>query len=231
MVLLLLCTAGSTAMAQVMRLAGYDKRRWHNGIQVGYTQSKFDFNFSEDDALRQTLQGATSYYGPGFHIAYVGDLALNRFIHLRTIPSVTLVSRNMHFSWEDGYAHAHPTVDDRRQVEPVYGELLIDLKFRSMRWRNLQPYVVSGLSYGYDLASMRKNRNNTNLSIIRLEANDLRYSVGVGTDVYLRYVKFAIEMKMTFGVLDLKVPDTDLYTASYDKLNSRTFMLGFTFEG
>ena len=68
-------------------------------------------------------------------------------------------------------------------------------------------------------------------SIIRLNPVDLRYTVGVGFDFFLPYVKFAIEFKMAFGLLDLKVADDDYYTLSTDNLKSRTFMLSFTFEG
>ena len=50
-------------------------------------------------------------------------------------------------------------------------------------------------------------------------------------DVFLRYVKFAIEFKMNFGLLDLKVEDQDVYIRSFDNLSTRTFMLSFTFEG
>ena len=47
----------------------------------------------------------------------------------------------------------------------------------------------------------------------------------------MRYVKFAIEFKMCFGITDLKIEDDDLYTRSVDFINTRTFMLGFIFEG
>ena len=78
---------------------------------------------------------------------------------------------------------------------------------------------------------MRNNKNNTDQSIVRLNTSDLRYTVGLGFDFYMRYVKFAIELKMSFGLLDLKIDDDDLYTRSVDFINTRTFMVGFTFEG
>ena len=55
--------------------------------------------------------------------------------------------------------------------------------------------------------------------------------MGVGFDVFLRYVKFAIELKMSFGLVDLKVEDPDIYIRCADYFKSRTFMLSFTFEG
>ena len=178
-------------------LGQFDRRLLHYGIQVGYTQSKFDLAFSENDTLRQTLHGVTSYYAPGFHIAIIGDLRLGNWFN----------------------------------VESVYGDIPIEFKFRSVRWQNFRPYLTAGASYGFDFASLRKNRNQTNQAIVRLQPHDLRYTMGVGFDVFLRYVKFAIEFKMAFGLVDLKVQDPDVYIRSFDNLKSRTFMLSFTFEG
>ncbi|MBR2959895.1 MAG: PorT family protein [Bacteroidales bacterium] len=217
--------------AQIGNLGQFDSRLLHYGIQVGYTQSKFDLAFSQDDSLRQSLQGTTSYYAPGFHIAVIGDMRLGRWFNLRLLPGVTLVTRTVAYSWEEGYLASHYLAERSRNVESVYGDIPIEIKFRAVRWNNFRPYVTAGASYGFDFASLRKNRNQTNQSIIRLQPHDIRYSMGVGFDVFLRYVKFAIELKMNFGLLDLKVEDPDVYIRAFDNLKSRTFMLSFTFEG
>lgn len=212
-------------------LGSFDNRLLHWGIQVGYTQSKFDLRFSENDTLRQTIQGVTSYYSPGFHINVIGDLRLNDNLNLRLLPGITLISRDMAYSWSEAYTSTHWKYDLRRTVESVYGEIPIELKFRAKRYTNFRPYLTAGASWGFDFASLRKNKNNNDESIIRLNAIDLRYTAGVGFDFFLRYVKFAIEFKMAFGLIDLKVMDDDYYTQSTDNLMSRTFMLSFTFEG
>ena len=219
------------AQGQTGNLGQFDRHLLHYGIQVGYTQSKFDLHYSEDDVLRQTLQGTTSYYAPGFHIAVIGDMRVGNWINLRMLPGVTLITRTMSYSWERNYSATHRLLERSRNVESVYGDIPIELKFRSVRYGDFRPYVTAGASYGFDFASLRKNRNETNQSIIRLQPSDLRYTMGVGFDVFLRYVKFAIEMKMTFGLLDLKVEDPDIYIRAFDELHSRTFMLSFTFEG
>ena len=95
----------------------------------------------------------------------------------------------------------------------------------------MRPYLTAGISYGFDFASLRNNKNNDDQSIVRLNTSDFRYTAGVGFDFYLRYVKFAIELKMTFGLPNLKIPDDDYYSRAIEKMTSRTFMLGFTFEG
>ena len=220
------------AQGQIANLGQFDRDLIHWGIQVGYTQSKFDLRYSEDAELRQTLQGTTSYYAPGFHIAVVcPDIRLNNWFNLRLLPGVTLVTRQISYAWEENYYASHRLAELSRNVESVYGDIPIELKLRAVRYGNFRPYLTAGASYGFDFASLRKNRNQTNQSIIRLESSDLRYTMGVGFDVFLSYVKFAIEFKMNFGLLDLKVEDPDIYIRSFDYLNTRTFMLSFTFEG
>lgn len=212
-------------------LGNFDKRLLHYGIQVGYTQSKFDLHYSEDAELREDLQSSTSYYSPGFHINVIGDMRVSDYLNLRLLPGISLLSRNIYYGWSQSYQQSHYKWEDFRTVESVYGELPIELKYRSMRYHNFRPYLTLGGSYGFDFASLRKHKNNSEEGIIKLGASDIRYTTGVGFDVFLRYVKFAVEFKMAFGVIDLKVPDNDLCTRSVDYLKSRTFMLSFTFEG
>ena len=203
----------------------------HFGIQVGYTLSKFDLHYTDDDAVRENILGTTSYYSPGFHINEINDFRLGDHLNLRLMPGITLISRDMAFRWSDDYTSTHWKYDTRRTVESVYGELPVEFKFRAMRYSDFRPYLIAGGSWGFDFASLRKNQNNNDESIIRLNPIDLRYTMGVGFDFFLHYVKFAIELKMAFGVLDLRVIDDDLYTLSTTDLHSRTFMLSFTFQG
>ena len=218
------------AAAQVGNKGQFDSRLLHYGIQVGLTESKFDLHYSEDPELRQTLQGTTSYYAPGFHVSFVGDLRMGRYFNLRLLPGVTLVTRRLSYSWVGGYVESHPLAETGRNVESVYGDMALEVKFRAQRDGNFRPYLTAGTSYGFDFASLRKNRNRTEESIVRIQPSDLRYTAGVGFDFFLRYVKFAIELKMCFGLPDLKVDAPDIYIRSTDDLHSRTFMLSFTFE-
>ena len=229
---LLLCTIPSVqAQVRASNLGSFDNRLIHFGIQVGYTQSKFDLRYSENDTLRQTIMGVTSYYSPGFHINIIGDFRLGDNFNLRLLPGITLISRDMAYSWSSDYTSTHWKYDLNRTVESVYGEIPVEVKFRANRYMNFRPYLTAGTSLGFDFASLMKNQNNNDESIIRLNVIDLRYTAGVGFDVFLRYVKFAIEFKMAFGLVNLKVNDDDYYTQSSDYLHSRTFMLSFTFEG
>ena len=233
-VLLLLClmsTHALTAQNSPVHLGRFDERKVHFGIQVGYTQSKFDLHYTDDDAVREDILGTTSYYSPGFHINQINDFRLGDHLNLRLMPGITLISRDMAYVWSDDYTSTHWKYDTRRSVESVYGELPVEFKFRAMRYSDFRPYLIAGASGGFDFASLFKNRNNNDESIIRLKPWDIRYTMGVGFDFFLPYVKFAIELKMAFGIVDLRVVEDDIYTQSIDFLNSRTFMLSFTFQG
>lgn len=231
LLLIVLCGCVGHSWGQAFNLINFDQDKYHYGIQIGYTQSKFDLQFTEDPEIREAIQGVTSYYNPGFHITVVGDMGLGKYVSLRALPGVTLITRNMTYNWAPVYFEQHPTLDKKRSVESVYGELPVEFKFKSLRWRDFRPYLTAGMSYGFDFASLRKNRNNTNEAIIRLAPSDLKYTTGIGFDFFLKYVKFAIELKAGFGLLDLRVPSDDYYTVSIDKMKSRTFTVSFTFEG
>ncbi|MCQ2294782.1 MAG: PorT family protein [Bacteroidales bacterium] len=231
-ILILLASVGFNAHAQVRpgNLNSFDDRMLHWGIQVGYTQSKFDLHYTPEDSIRQTILGTTSYYSPGFHINVIGDLKLNDFLNLRLLPGVTLVSRDMAYRWSDAYTSTHWKYDTQRTVESVYAEMPIELKVRAKRYGNFRPYLLGGGYVGRDVASLFKNQNNNDESIIRLKPIDIRYTMGVGFSFFLPYVKLAVELKMSFGLIDLRVDDNDLYTLSTTDMRSRTFMLSFTFE-
>lgn len=231
LILLLLPAIGGWAQDRPGHLNTFDTRKFHYGIQVGYTQSKFDLQYSEQDTIRQTILGTTSYYSPGFHINVIGDMRLSDYFNLRLLPGITLISRDMSYVWSEDYTSTHWKYDTRRTVESVYGEIPVELKFRAKRYGNFRPYLTAGGVWGFDFASLRKNKNNNDESIIRLNPVDLRYTAGVGFDFFLRYVKFAIEFKSAFGLVDLRVEDDDYYTQSVTELLSRTFMISFTFEG
>ena len=227
----LICAYALTAQNRPANLGRFDERKVHFGIQVGYTQSKFDLHYTDDDAVRESILGTTSYYSPGFHINQINDFRLGDHLNLRLMPGITLISRDMAYVWSEDYTSTHWKYDTRRTVESVYGELPVEFKFRAMRYTDFRPYLIAGGSCGFDFASLFKNKNNNDESIIRLKPFDLRYTMGMGFDFFLPYVKFAIELKMAFGIIDLRVDDDDLYTNSSTDLRSRTFMLSFTFQG
>ncbi len=187
--------------------------------------------YTTDAEVRENIQGVTSYYLPGFHLSIIGDLRINDYLNVRILPGIAFVDRDINYSLSEHYLATSHLLDKRRTVESVYGDLPIDVKIRSVRWRNFRPYVITGGKVGFDFASLKNNKNKNNESIIRLAPVDVSYTAGVGFDFYFTYFKFAIELKMGFGLLDLKIPDDTYYTQSIESIKSRTFTFTITVEG
>ena len=130
----------------------------HYGISMGYMQSKFTVKYTDDDAIRENIQGVRSYYIPGFHLTIVGDLRINDYLNVRLLPGISFVDRDLNYALSEDYLATSHLLDKRRTVESVYGDLPLDIKIRSVRWRNFRPYVITGIRYGFDFASLKNNK-------------------------------------------------------------------------
>lgn len=212
-------------------LPGFDKHLFHFGIGMGYTKTKFDIDLNRNDELRETMRGINSYYAAGFHLYIIGDMRLTSFMNLRLIPGITLVERNMNYTWSPEALAADNRLDNMRNVESVFADIPLELKIRAWRWKNFRPYLVGGGKFSFDFASLKNNKNRDDESIVRLKTSEFSYTVGTGFDFYLQYFKLAIEMKMCFGLSDQKIGDETFYTTAINSMKSRTFLLTVTVEG
>ena len=172
-----------------------DNRKAAFGVSLGFTENRVDLYYTPSGVAYPLEQGNYSFYARGFRLADVVEFYLDRRFSLRAMPGISLFGS----SWEPGAiaVPVPPLVDYR--VESVLGELPIDVKYHPFRVGSVQPYVTSGLSYGFDFTSLRRNSGNE--SIMRLNPNDLRFTCGLGFDCYTRYLKVGVEMKAGFGLL------------------------------
>jgi hypothetical protein len=149
----------------------------------------FDF-YSTDGGLiasqggRAHTDGSHSH-AAGFRLAVIGEARLGRCFSLRVMPGISYFSAC------------------RSRLESVRAELPLDVKFHPVRMGKLEPYLASGLSYGYDFATLR---DDATIIINPLNAHDLRYTCGLGVDWYTRLVRVGVELKAGF---DLLPPNTD----------------------
>ena len=63
-----------------------------------------------------------------------------------------------------------------------------------------------------------------------VQKHDIAAEVGAGFDFYTGYFKLGIELKMSYGLLNVAKNDNYMYTNSFDSLRNKTFQLSFTFE-
>ena len=159
------------------------------GIHLGYTENMFDF-YSTNGGLiasqggRAHTDGSHSH-AAGFRLAVIGEARLGRCFSLRVMPGISYFSACT------------------SRLKSVRAELPLDVKFHPVRMGKLEPYLASGLSYGYDFATLRDDATTI---INPLNAHDLRYTCGLGVDWYTRLVRVGVELKAGF---DLLPPNTD----------------------
>ena len=63
-----------------------------------------------------------------------------------------------------------------------------------------------------------------------MNRSDLYGELGAGFDFYTTFFKFGIELKMSYGLNDILKREGNIYTGAVDRLNSKLFLLSFTFE-
>jgi hypothetical protein len=181
------------------------------GIHLGLTENKFDL-YSTNGGLIAIQNDPSSmddrsYHARGFRLAVIGEARLGRCFSLRVMPGVSLFRA--------------------LKLESVRGEVPVDVKFHPYRWGKVEPYLTSGLGYGYDFASSREDSHNYTKP---LNAHDLRYTCGLGVDWYTRYVKLGLELKAGFGLLPPNTSGINSNSLSYFH-NGATFCLGLIIEG
>ena len=75
----------------------------------------------------------------------------------------------------------------------------------------------------------KKKEENNNI-YVALNRSDLYGELGAGFDFYTTFFKFGIELKMSYGLSDILKREGNIYTGAVDRLNSKLFLLSFTFE-
>ena len=88
---------------------------------------------------------------------------------------------------------------------------------------------MAGGRYSIDMVSQAKVRNKDK-EYVKLSKNDYGYTIGAGMEFFMELFNFGIELKMYNGLSNLLVKDPSIYSRTIDKLNSKIFLISFTFE-
>ncbi len=221
----------SQSVAQGRKAFGYqnlqnhDAKPYHFGFSLGVNR----MNFALRPVEKQFPNIRNVFPEPdiGFHIGIVSNLKLNEYLDLRFVPTLAFGDRYVEFYTGENYS---PNEWEYIQhLEATIMEFPLHIKYKSARMTNTRAYVIGGFKYTHDLASMDELEGDIYLAVGR---NDIHYEMGVGFDYYFYYFKFALEVKASFGIGELKrrVAGRDIFYDPIDRLNSKTIMVSFLFE-
>jgi hypothetical protein len=115
-------------------------------------------------------------------------------------------------------------------IESTFLDLPFLLEYKSKRINNFRPYLIGGGAFKWDLAA-QKTVKQEEMPKIRLKPWDMYYAVGFGTDFFMQYFKFALEIKLEVGTRNIVVPDGSQYSKAIERMNSKIIHITCLFEG
>jgi len=223
----------------------HDKKWLHFGFSLG--MNTMDFNIRSTQMAKDSgIYTEVSNLRPGFHVHALSNLRLNDNFDLRFTPGIAFGGvREINYVLADQQNPVIDPADIPVRVESNFLEFPLLLKYKSKRLNNFRPFVVGGMNTRVDLAATKKTwgRSKKEDNLILVKPLDFYYEIGAGMDFYLKYFKFAIELKYSVGLRNVLrtslkkhgeviVPDPEdaIFTDSIDRLYSRMFMITLHFE-
>lgn len=220
---------GFGQMVAPPNLPHLDSKPIHLGFMVGTNIMDNLYHVNFNTPALDTLSGANIAPHLGFQLGVLMDMRLFSYANLRLLVTIMFGDRT--------YRFFRPEPDGSHTIlqmpwESVYLTIPLHLKLRAKRWNNFRPYLIGGLEYTFDLASLRKIEPHEEDDIlVRVKDNDVLSVAGVGFDFYLPYFKFAIELTTSSGMRDVLIHENTLYSNALSYLKSRFFRITITFEG
>lgn len=237
-IFLLLYSLSSFAQEERPRnLSAFDLKRIHFGFTVGL--NLMDVGFTRSYEAEDFLYADLSHLQPGFQVSIVSDARINENWNLRFLPGISFGSREIWF-----YEYSNGSVGDPVEIPhvanpvplgPAFLDFPLHLKYRSKRVNNYRPYVVGGLNFRYDMSAKKPGIYDSDSDeYVKFRRGDVYFEFGFGVDNYLRYFKFAPELKLAVGLMNMIDPGGRTghpeFANSIAYAQSYIIMLNFHFE-
>lgn len=204
--------------------APIDPRDWPNGpFSISNTQCLYVYNMETEQT-------------PGFTVGIIGSKRLGRYFDLRFIPSLSFSERRMHYDVAiKSITGEIVTKSLDRSIGTTFVEFPLNIKYRSKRYNNIGAYVLVGINPKIDLASQKENKmvgpdGTEFINNLVTKRFDFAGELGAGFDIYNQWFKMGVELKMSYGILNIMKGDAFIYTAPIDQLRNKLFQLSLIFE-
>ena len=242
--LILITLCALSAQAQKAQNRPYvDDKLFHFGFQLGVNfatfhvaESSIPVEFTDartGQHMVDTVHSRVSTLLPGFHVGFVSDLRLCKFLNLRFCPGLLFTSRTLSYQSAKGNP-VKGGVGTSSSVDvlaiPIY--LPFYLKWSAEREGNYRPYVIAGGGVSFNVSRDHEKP-------VLLNTTDYFCEVGFGVDLYFNWFKFCPEITYRIGFANQLCPisernevpvDNLFYTDAISRLTSHCVCLTFNFE-
>ena len=235
-----------------MYLQTYDAAPYHFGFLLGFNMMSYNLNL-KDSYQFETHDGTTtlpasvvgthnsyrirsveSNMGPGFSVGVIGDLRLSDYFNLRFLPTLTLVGDKT-IEYEIVTNNDSIFTPESKDQNAVFFEWPLHVKYRSKRYNNIGAYLIGGVNYKMYLSGTEKHMYSNGVpGLVQIGFSDVAVEIGAGYDIYNQWFKMGVELKASFGLLNLLKTDQQsmefLYNSPLEALKNNQLQLSFTFE-
>lgn len=208
----------------------YPVNSWPNGtFDISNTKNLYVYNIETEQS-------------PGFTVGIIGSKRLGRYFDLRFIPTLSFSDRQLNYTIAIEDLDGNIKILPKPLNKPIFTtfvEFPLNVKYRSKRYNNIGAYLMTGINPKLDLASQKSNtitdpNGNSFINNLVTKRFDFAAEVGVGFDIYNQWFKMGIEIKMSYGLLDI-VKNTGannwlIYTAPIDKISNKLFQVSLLIE-
>ena len=239
----------------VRYLANYENEPYHFGFLLAYNQMMYTIKTNEDyqnlildpeswpnaEISIPNTQGLLVYnvetaQTPGFTVGIIGSKRLGRYFDLRFIPSLSFSERKMRYDVAVKDLQGNISMKSfTKSIGTTFVEFPLHIKYRSKRYNNIGAYIFGGINPKIDLASQKENKMTDSegqefINNLVTKRFDLAGELGVGFDIYNQWFKMGVEVKMSYGMLDIVKQPAFIYTAPIEQLRNKLFQVSLIFE-
>lgn len=173
---------------------------------------------------------------PGFTVGIIGSKRLGRYFDLRFIPSLSFSERRMQYYI--AVKDLAGNIDMRnitKSIGTTFVEFPLHIKYRSKRYNNIGAYIFGGVNPKLDLASQKDNKEidgdgNEFINNLVTKRFDVAGELGAGFDIYNQWFKMGIEVKMSYGMMNIIKNPAFIYTAPIEQLRNKLFQVSIIVE-
>lgn len=216
-------TQANYAQSKVMNMEEHDSKLYYFGLTFGANASAFKIRNTDFFSTSDTFKVVQPKWGPGFHIGLMGTLRVSKFVDLRFIPAVVFAEKGLQTTTRSG-------IIESKRIESIYGQLPLQLKFKSDRIHNFRFYGILGGRFDYDMASNARSRRTDEL--VRVKPIDISAEVGFGLEFFYPNFIFSPEIKIGQGLLNEHFPDNTIpLSNTIDRMNTRMITFSIQVQG
>lgn len=236
-------------------LANYENEPYHFGFLLGFNEMMYTLKtkenyqntalsadawpngpYSVSNTSHLYVYNIETLQTPGFTVGILGSKRLGRYFDLRFIPSLSFSERRMQYSIciEDNQGQREMK-SLTKSIGTTFVEMPLNIKYRSKRYNNIGAYVMGGVNPKIDMASQKDNKDvNSNgqefINNLVTKRFDCSAELGAGFDIYNQWFRMGIEIKMSYGLLDIVKNESFIYTAPIKQLRNKLFQFSLIFE-